>query len=125
MPNLRAAADLRRRSAASLIETLKTVEDYEAAAEFWPQYLRGQAYLQQRKGAESAREFSKILDHRGQGPVSVLYPLADLGAARAAMLSGDAVRGRRFYQAFSTEWKGADADLTWVAAARNELSKLP
>ncbi len=125
LPILRAAADLRRRNAASVIETLKPVEDYEAAAEFWPQYLRGQAYLQQGKGAESAREFSKILDHRGQGPASVLYPLADLGAARAAMLSGDAVKGRRFYQAFSTEWKGADADLTPLVAAGKELNRLP
>ncbi|MBV9223246.1 MAG: protein kinase [Acidobacteriaceae bacterium] len=125
LPVLRAAADLKRGNAASATEALKPAEDYEAAAEFWPQFLRGQIYLRQGKGNESAGEFNKVLDHRGQAIDSVLYPLANLGAARAAMLSGDAVKARRLYQAFFTEWKGADTDLAPLLAAQKEFSRLP
>ena len=73
---------------------------YEASAQFWPQYLRGQAYLKLGRGAEATVEFQKILDHRGQGQLSsrfgptcpVLYPLAHLGLARAAAMSSDATK---------------------------------
>ena len=34
---------------------------YDAAAEAWPQYLLGQAYLTLKPGTEAAREFQKIL----------------------------------------------------------------
>lgn len=124
LPVLRAAAYLKRGDAASAIEALKPAENYEAAAEFWPQFLRGQAYLRRGKGIESAAEFAKILDHRGQSVDSVLYPLAHLGAARAAALFGDTTRARKSYQAFFTEWKGADADLAALLAAQKEFNRL-
>jgi hypothetical protein len=48
--------------------------------------VRGLANLKLGKGAEAAIEFQKILDHCGRPPLSVLYPLAHLGLARAAAL---------------------------------------
>jgi predicted Zn-dependent protease len=88
LPVIRAAMDLQRGNAAGAIEQLQPTSRYEAAAEFWLQYLRGQAYLRLKQGSEAATEFQRILDHRGYAPLSVLYPLAHLGVARAAALSG-------------------------------------
>ncbi len=96
---------------------------YEAAAEFWPQYLRGQAYLKLKQGTEAATEFQKILDHRGQAPLSVLYPLAHLGSARAAALAGDMAKSRAAYEDFFKMWKSADADLPILIDAKREYGK--
>ncbi len=123
-PVLRAALDLNRDDAAAAIEALRPASRYEAAAEFWPQYLRGQAYLRLRKGPEGAAEFRKILDHRGQGVDSVLYPLAYLGLARAATLERNSAQARKSYEDFLKEWDDADTDLPQLLAARQELDKL-
>ena len=116
--------ELQRGNAAQAIEQLQTACRYEASAEFWPQYLRGQAYLRLGRSAEAATEFQKILDHRGEAPLSVLYPLAHLGQARAAALASDVARSRQAYQAFFTLWKEADPDLPVLRAARHEYDSL-
>ena len=43
-------------------------------------------------------------------PTSPLYPLAHLGLARAAALSGDTASARKAYQDFFALWKDADPD---------------
>src|SRR5439155_18855602 len=92
LPAIRAAIEINRNNPAQAIQLLEVTRRYEAAAEFWPIYLRGQAYLRQQKGAEAAAEFQKILDNRGQAPLSALYPLAHLGLARAAVVTGDTAK---------------------------------
>ena len=87
-------------------------------------YLRGKAYLRLKRGAEAAAEFQKILDHRGWGPISYLYPLAHLGLARAAALTGDVAGSRKAYQDFLTMWKDADADLPILIEAKKEYGVL-
>jgi serine/threonine protein kinase len=111
LPAIRAAIELQRGNAAQAIERLQAASRCEAAAEFWPQYLRGQAYLKLRRGPEATTEFKKILDARGQAPLSVLYPLAYSGLARAALLTGDVATSRKSYQDFLALWKDADNDL--------------
>ncbi len=123
LPVIRAAMDLQRGNAAGTIEQLQTASRYEAAAEFWPQYLRGQAYLKLKQGTEAATEFQKILDHRGQAPLSLLYPLAHLGLARSAALSGDLAKSRAAYEDFFKMWKSADADLPILIEAKREYEK--
>jgi len=91
---------------------------------YYQNYLRGQAYLGERKGAEAASEFQKILDHRGWSPLSPLYPLAHLGLARAAVLQGDPTKARKSYQDFLALWKDADADLPILIEAKKEYEKL-
>src|SRR5262249_3450702 len=83
LPIIHAALELQRGNAAAAIDRLESTTIYEAAAEFWPQYLRGQAFLKLQRGVEAGTEFQKILDHRGQAPLSPLYSLAYLGLARA------------------------------------------
>jgi hypothetical protein len=77
----------------------------EGAGLLWPQYVRGQGYLRQRAAPQAAAEFKTILDRRGQAPLSPLYPLAHLGAARAAALMRDLTSARKAYQAFFDLWK--------------------
>ncbi len=88
----------------------------------WPAYVRGQAYLRQQAGAEAMVEFQRILDRRV--PVSILYPLARLGLARAAVLQGDAAKARKAYQDFFVLWKEADADIPILIEAKKEYEKL-
>ena len=102
---------------------LQAVGPYEAAAFFWPNYIRAQAYLRQKAGAEARAEFQKILDHRGWDPTSYLYPLAHLGLARAAALTGDVATSRKAYQDFFALWKDADADLPVLIEAKKEYSE--
>ncbi len=124
LPTIRATIELRRNNAARAIDLLEGAKQYEANAAFWPQYVRGQAYLKLGKGAEAAAEFQKILDHMGWDPISYLYPLAHLGLARAAMLQGDTAKARKSYQDFLALWKDADADLPILIEAKKEYASL-
>ncbi len=103
---------------------LETTRLYEGYALFQIAYLRGQSYLNQRKGAGAAAEFQKILDHRGWQPTSPLYSLAQLGLARAAALNGDTAKARKAYQDFFALWKDADPDIPLLQEARQEYEKL-
>jgi eukaryotic-like serine/threonine-protein kinase len=122
-PLIQATINLQRGAPAQAIEQLQTASRYEAAAEFWLQYQRGQAYLKLKRGAEAAVEFQKILDHRGYAPLSPLYPLAHLGLARAATRAGDATKSRKAWENFFAAWKEADADLPILSEAKREHEK--
>jgi tetratricopeptide (TPR) repeat protein len=127
LPTVRAAIELVRGDAARAIELLKEPAPYElgqAAQPFLVVYLRGQAYLRSKSGPEAAREFQKVLDHRGVDPLSQLYPLSRLGLARALVLAGDAAKGRHAYQDFLALWKDADPDLPVLREARAEYERL-
>lgn len=125
VPLLNAAGALDRGDAAAAVESLRPAVSYEPAAEFWPQYLRGQAYLKLGKGSEARAEFRKILLNRGQSVESLLYPLAYLGLARSAVILRDQNQAREAYQEFLTRWQNADRDILPVNAARTELNRLP
>jgi serine/threonine protein kinase/tetratricopeptide (TPR) repeat protein len=124
LPAIRAAMELQRGNPSQAIQSLEATSRYEAAAEFWPQYLRGQAYLRLNLGNEAAAEFQKILDHRGQAPLSPLYPLAHLGLARAAALNGDIDKRRKAYADFFALWKDADNGIPIVVEAMKEYQNL-
>jgi eukaryotic-like serine/threonine-protein kinase len=124
IPIIRAQLELSRGNAPQAVELLESARKYEVFGEFWPQYLRGQAYLKEKDGAKAAIEFKTILDHRGWYPVSPLYPLAQLGLARAAVLNGDNATARTAYLDFLKLWKDADSNLAALIAARAEYDKL-
>jgi len=123
-PVIRAAIQLNSSNPSEAIQLLEPTRRYEAAAEFWPQYLRGLAYLKLKSGNDAATEFQKILDNRGQAALSALYPLAHLGLARAAALTGDQSKSRKAYQDFLALWKDADSDLSVLKEAKQEYEKL-
>jgi serine/threonine protein kinase/tetratricopeptide (TPR) repeat protein len=124
IPMIRAAMELSHGSAAKSVELLETTRAYEPVAELLSRYLRAQAYLKDNKPAEAEREYQEILNHRGEAPLSVLYPLAQLGLARVAAKTGDRTKARSGYEDFLALWKDADADLPLLQAAKSELKGL-
>mgnify|MGYP000957127136 CR=1 FL=1 len=124
IPVTHAAIELRQGRADKAIELLKSAEPYEPASSFWPTWLRGQAYLQAKRGPEAAAEFQKIITHRGWEPTSMLWSLAHLGLARAAALNHDSAQSRSAYEKFLTLWNGADANVPLLLEAKRELENL-
>jgi serine/threonine protein kinase/Flp pilus assembly protein TadD len=124
LPIIRAQTDLTKGNAAPAIQLLEATRRYEAYGEFWPQYLRGEAYLKLNDGAQAATEFKTILAHRGWYPTSPLYALAQLGLARAEAAVGDNGAARTAYQDLFTLWRDADSNLPALVSARAEYDKL-
>jgi eukaryotic-like serine/threonine-protein kinase len=90
----------------------------------YPIYLRGEAYLAAKQGAEAAAEFQKILDHSyvvGNSPIGAL---AHLGLARAYALVGDSAKSKSAFQDFFVLWKNADPDVPILKQAKSEYAKL-
>lgn len=124
VPIAEAADALQRGDPRRALALLEPVIPYDRAsrAAFWPEYLRGTAWLALKDGAQAATQFSRILDHRGEDPSSSVYPLARLGLARAYAASGDTARARQAYTTFLDAWHDADVTLPPVVAARRELA---
>jgi len=117
LPTVNAALLLQNGKAKEAIEELEITERLEKAAEFYPQYLRGLAYFKLNKTKDAAREFDKILNHRGEAPLASIYPLAQLGKARATKDAAD-------YEKFLALWKDADPDMPALVEAKKEFAEL-
>jgi eukaryotic-like serine/threonine-protein kinase len=126
LPIAAAADALHRGAPERALELLDAVKPYDHApsAEFWPAYLRGQAYLQRNDGPAATAQFESILQHRGESLSSPLYPLAHLGLARAAVMEGNIAEAHKFYDAFFALWSGADSTLQPVKQARAEYQQI-
>jgi serine/threonine protein kinase/tetratricopeptide (TPR) repeat protein len=121
-PVVRAAIELQRRNPSQAIQLLGGPRRYEAAAEFWPTYVRGLAYLSLGSASEASNEFQRILDNRGEAPLSVLYSLARVGLARSLALSGYKEKSRTEYRELVAQWQHADPDLAPLIEAKRELA---
>jgi eukaryotic-like serine/threonine-protein kinase len=89
-----------------------------------PVYVRGEAYWAAHQGNDAAKEFQKILDHRGVVVNEPIGVLAHLGLARAYAMQGDTAKARAAYQDFLTLWKDADPDIPILKQAKAEYAKL-
>ena len=123
IPLIEAHVEMQRGNPAQAIQLLEKTRLYGRSILFAIAYLRGQAYLAEKKGAEAAAEFQQILDNRGWSALSYFYPLAYVGLARAATLQGDKEKGLKAYQEFFALWKEADNDLTILIEAKKEYDK--
>jgi tetratricopeptide (TPR) repeat protein len=126
VPVTSAASALERGDAARALAMLDPVRQYDhvPSAEFWPSYLRGLAKLRLKDGDGAAAEFRQILNHRGEVPASMLLPLAHLGLARSAALTGDSATARKAYEDMFALWKDADAALQPLKDAQGEYARL-
>jgi len=128
LPTIRAAIELQNKNASKAIELLEETIPYELGeglqGHMYPSYLRGEAYLMLGRGDKAAGEFQKVLEHRGVVVNFVIGSLAKLQLARAAAMSGDTAAARKRYEDFLGLWKGADADLPVLSAARTEYKRL-
>ena len=134
LPTLRARLAVSHGDAAKALELLQAAVPYELGAPrssidalfgaLYPVYVRGEALLAARRGAEAATEFQKILDHRGILVSDPIGALAHLHLGRAFALSGDKARAKAAYQDFLTLWKDADPDIPIFKQAKAEYAKL-
>ena len=124
LPEIKAAIELRKNNPQGALDLLETTRRYETAAGLSPQTLRSLIYLKLGKGAEAAAEARRILEQRGQGSLSTLWPLAHLTLARALAMQGDMAQARKSYEAFFALWKDADQDLPILIEAKREFEKL-
>ena len=124
LPEIKAAIELSKNNGAAALELLEATKRYEAAAMLSPQTLRSMVYLKLGQGAQAAAEARRILDHRGHGPLSTLWPLAHLALARASTMQHDTAQARKSYQDFFALWKDADAELRILVEAKKEFEKL-
>ena len=126
LPISQALLEMNRGNYPHALQLLESARRYEMGgiAGFSINYFRGQTYLKQRMGTEAAADFQRILDHRGIDIYSPLYPLAHLGLARAAALTGDTARSRKEYQDFLAMWKDADSDLPILIEAKKEYEQM-
>ena len=126
IPVIAAAAALQQGEAARVVELLEPVRPYDHApsGEFWALYLRGQAYLRLKNGPAAGSEFLSIVDHQGEVPTSMLYPLAYLGLARSKVLTNDTAAARDAYGRMLGFWKETDSKLQPLEEARSEYARL-
>jgi serine/threonine protein kinase/tetratricopeptide (TPR) repeat protein len=133
LPTIRAQLALTRRDSSKAVDLLQSAARYELGQQggavispaLYPVWVRGQAYLASSQGGEAAREFQKILDHRGVVVLEPIGALARLGIARAYALQRDTAKTRVAYQDFFALWKDADPDIPILIAAKSEYAKLP
>ena len=125
-PLVRAIVELNRNNPDQALAQLESARRYDFGllVGLANNYHRGLAYLQQRRGSEAAAEFQKIIDRPAIDMGSELRPLAHLGLARAAAISGDTGKSRTVYQNFFAMWKDADPDLPILVQAKKEYEQL-
>src|SRR5580693_968201 len=112
LPTVRAFLALNHGDPAKAIELLQVAIPYELGqprstqagffGALYPVFALGQAYLVARQGAEAAREFQKVLDHRGIMVGDPIGVLAHLQLGRAYAMQGDAAQAKAAYQDFLT-----------------------
>jgi eukaryotic-like serine/threonine-protein kinase len=134
LPAVRASLALNHGGPSKAIEFLQIASPYDLgmprSATFayfgalYPVYVRGQAYLAAHKGSEAAREFQKIVDHRGITIGDAIGGLAHLGLGRAYAIQGDTAKAKAAYQDFLTLWKDADSEIPIYKQAKAEYAKL-
>jgi serine/threonine protein kinase/Flp pilus assembly protein TadD len=124
LPLIQAHIEMHQGNAAQALQLLETARLFEGCLLFPIIYVRAHAYLTQRKGAEAAAEFQKLLDNQGWQVNSALCPLAHLGAARAAAHQGDTAKACQAYQNFFALWKDADADAPILIEAKKEYARV-
>ena len=134
LPTLRAIFALSNHKPEKATELLQAAAPYDTnvpSIDFnaffgglYPVYARGLAYLAERKGAQAAGEFQKILNYPGVVLADPVSAAARLQLARALTLSGEKSRAKANYQDFIILWKNADSDLPILKQVRAEYAKL-
>ena len=86
-------------------------------------YNRATALLMSGRGEEAAQEFRAVLGLKGYTLTDPTFPMAQLGLARAVMLT-DKATARTAYQDFFALWKNADPEVSLLKQANAEYKHL-
>ena len=130
LPTLRALVALEQNDPPKAIRALENCAPYELSpprqliGALYPIYVRGLAYLADGRGSDAARQFQRILDHRGIVGFDPIGALAHLQLARASTMAGAKTKAESSYQDFLTLWKDADPGIPVLKEAGAEYGKL-
>ena len=133
LPTLRARLALNRSNPQRALDTLEVTAPHELGLpalglynwpNLYPVYVRGEAFLAAHRGIEAAKEFQKILDHRGIVLNEPIGALSHLQLGRAYAMQGESAKSRAAYQDFLTLWKDADPDIPIFKQAKAEYAKV-
>ena len=104
---LRAGISLAAGHSSAALQELSTVEGDDGTL-LLP-YLRGLAHLAAQDPASAVDDFHQVLSARGKALLggTNVYPLAEIGLARAAASAGDRTASRHAYGEFLKLWDGA------------------
>jgi tetratricopeptide (TPR) repeat protein len=123
LPRVRAALAMQRGRPLDAVDALEPASPYELA-DYNVLSERAAACMRARRPDLAVPEFQKIITNPGIDPVSILYPLAHLGLARAYSLEGNKAKSKGEYENFFALWKDADSDLPVLQQARREYAQL-
>jgi eukaryotic-like serine/threonine-protein kinase len=89
-------------------------------------YVQGLAYLQLHDANHAINAFRSATQSPGGILITTapFYAQAQLGLARAYVMSGDKADAKKAYEAFFVTWKNADPDLAMLQAAKKEYAAL-
>jgi eukaryotic-like serine/threonine-protein kinase len=125
LASARAAIQLDRNNPKQALAELKAALPYDLAELSSGEtfYLRGLAFLQAGSATEAQEQFQKLIDNHGSA-VTVYWPLAHLGLARAYAAGGETEKALESYRSFFALWKDADPDLRILRDAQTEYQRL-
>ncbi|WP_109487887.1 winged helix-turn-helix domain-containing protein [Occallatibacter savannae] len=131
LPEISAITAMERGDPATAVEMMMSATPYERA---YPDaiYIRGLALLKLHKVTEAAKEFQKVVDHKGASWGATwdlpnwgqYYVLSYLGMARAYASVGDRAKARDAYDDFFALWINSDRNIPVLAKAREEYARL-
>ena len=128
----RSSVDLERHEPEAALQALEEARPYDFG-EFMalaPGYYRGMAYLSAGDAEEAAREFERVLSHRGLSPDSPYVVLSQLQAGHAYQLADKNDKAALAFSRMDELWKNADIDFLplkqlhmWERQLTSSLSK--
>ena len=118
LADIQAALSLHDGDPAAALEVLKPARQFDLIS--LTPYLRGKAHVALQQMQIGIVDFQTILAHRGvtflEG--SNVYPMAEIGVARAFADTGDLGNSAQAYRHFLELWKAADAGQPLLAEAQ-------
>jgi hypothetical protein len=134
LPTIRGILAINHGEPSKSVELLQVAVPYELGTQrstihgffgaLYPIFVRGNAYLAARRGADAASEFHKILAHPGIVVSDPVGLLAHLQLARSYVLLGEKAEARSTYADFMVLWENADSDAEILKQAKAEYAKL-
>ncbi len=133
LPTVRAQLAVNRGQDSRALDLLRVASPYERgvpsttnfSGNLYPVYVRGEACLAARKGAEAIAQFQEIVQSPGVVLNEPIGALAHLELARAEALAGEPAKSKAAYEEFFQLWRNADSDILVLKQARAEYRKLP
>lgn len=125
LPAARAAIALAQKQPQRAVEALRAALPYDLSeiSNGETLYLRGVAYLELGSPQAAASQFQRLIDNHGSA-LTVYWPLAHLGLARAYVADGRTGQALKVYQSLLALWSEADSELPLVQQARSEYQRL-